>query len=116
MTSLTRPQWSRVEALLVVLELELGPAMADLQGHKGVQVVDDDDDGAQEVVRCYLPVLHVVFLLQQRPSLSPGRRAFPRRRRGSSSRVGVMELQAAAGTSDLAGWRWFGTLAGCCRI
>jgi hypothetical protein len=40
-----RSRWSRGEVLLVVLELELGPAAADLRGHDGVELMDGDDDG-----------------------------------------------------------------------
>jgi hypothetical protein len=55
------------EALLVVLELELRPVVADLRGHGGVELVDGDNDGVREVVRRHLPLLHilVLFLLQQ---------------------------------------------------
>jgi hypothetical protein len=34
-----RSQWSRAEALLVVLELELGPTVADRRGHGSVELM-----------------------------------------------------------------------------
>jgi hypothetical protein len=37
-----RSRWSRAEALLVVLELELEPAAADLRGHDGVELMNGD--------------------------------------------------------------------------
>jgi hypothetical protein len=68
LASLTWPRWSRAEALLAVLELELGPAAADLRGHDGVELVDGGDDGVRAVVWRRLPLIHVLFLLQQRSS------------------------------------------------
>jgi hypothetical protein len=45
-------------------------------GSKGGEARSCDDDNARAVVRRLLPLLHILFLLQQRPrsSLSPGRR------------------------------------------
>jgi hypothetical protein len=55
------------EALLVVLELELRPVVADLRGHGGVELVYGDNDDVREVERRRLPLIHipVLFLLQQ---------------------------------------------------
>jgi hypothetical protein len=36
--------------------------VADLRGHGGVELVDDDNDSVREVVRRLLPLLHILVL------------------------------------------------------
>jgi hypothetical protein len=56
------------------LELKLGPAVADLRGHYGMELVDGNSDNVWEVVWRRLSLLYVLilFLLQQLRGVTAG--------------------------------------------